>query len=487
MMTLKDILHGVTTSVISGDENARINSICIDSRKCSQGSMFAALSGTTTDGHRFIDTAIDLGATAVLCQILPENLKQGVTYVQVNNSSIALGVAASNFYGQPSENLKLVGVTGTNGKTTTATLLYEVVRSLGYPAGLFSTVKILINDKEFPSTHTTPDAVELNRIMAEMVNMGCEYCFMEVSSHSVDQQRIAGLKFTGGIFTNITQDHLDYHKTMDAYIAAKRQFFTQLPRDAFALTNIDDRNGNIMLQNSVAKRRSYGLLKPADFKSKIMSKQLEGMLLNIDGIDVWTPLTGEFNAYNILAVYGTCMLLGFDQQEVLTAISRQQPVRGRFERFQSKNGIFVIVDYAHTPDAVTNVLETIKDIRTENEKVITVIGAGGDRDKTKRPLMAKEAAQLSNVIILTSDNPRSEDPLAIIDDMKAGLKGVYSAVALTIPDRREAIKTACTMAQPGDIVLIAGKGHETYQEIKGTKYPFDDMVEALSILKSIEN
>jgi UDP-N-acetylmuramoyl-L-alanyl-D-glutamate--2,6-diaminopimelate ligase len=449
--------------------------------------MFAALSGTNTNGHTYIDTAIGLGATVVLCLSLPDTLKEGVTYVQVKDSSVAAGVAASNFYDKPSESLKLVGVTGTNGKTTTATLLYEVVRALGYPAGLFSTVKILINDKEFPTTHTTPDAVELNRIMAEMVASGCEFCFMEVSSHSIDQNRIAGLKFIGGIFTNITQDHLDYHKTMDVYIAAKRQFFSQLPAEAFALTNIDDRNGNIMVQNSKAKRRTYGLLRPADFKSKILTKQLEGMMLNMDGIDVWTPLTGEFNAYNLLAVYAACMLLGFDQQEVLTAISSQHPVRGRFERFQSKKGVFVIVDYAHTPDAVTNVLETIKDIRTGNEKVITVIGAGGDRDKTKRPLMAKEAAKLSNVLILTSDNPRSEDPLVIIEEMKVGLKGLFSAVSLTIPDRREAIKTACTMAQPGDIVLIAGKGHETYQEIKGVKHPFDDMVEALTILKSIEN
>ncbi|HOG18949.1 MAG TPA: UDP-N-acetylmuramoyl-L-alanyl-D-glutamate--2,6-diaminopimelate ligase [Salinivirgaceae bacterium] len=485
-MKLDKILKGISVESIHGSDTIDINAICIDSRKCTQNSLFAAICGTNTDGHNYIETAINNGATAILCQNLPETLTQNVVYVKVNDSSNALGLAASNFYDNPSEKLKLVGITGTNGKTTTATLLYKIVSDLGYPCGLFSTVKILINNKEYPSSLTTPDAIELNRIMAEMVTSGCEYCFMEVSSHSIIQNRIAGLHFVGGVFTNITQDHLDYHKTMDSYIAAKQLFFTMLPPKSFALYNTDDKNGKIMVQNSKANKKTYGLLRPTDFKAKVISKQLEGMLLEINNIEVWTSLTGEFNSYNLLAAFGTCILLGFEQQETLTAISRQQPVKGRFERYMSKSGVFVIVDYAHTPDAVTNVLQTIHDIRTGDEKVITVIGAGGDRDKTKRPLMAQEAAKQSDMVILTSDNPRSEEPLAIIADMEAGLKEMCKSVYIKNPDRREAIKTACTMAQQGDIILIAGKGHENYQEIKGVKYPFDDMVEAIAILKTID-
>ena len=484
-MRLERVLKGISVESIQGDDSIDISSICIDSRKCTQDSLFAAICGTNADGHNFIETAINNGATAILCQNLPETLMQNVVYVKVKDSSNALGMAASNFYDNPSEKLKLVGITGTNGKTTTATLLYKIVSDLGYPCGLFSTVKILINNKEYPSSLTTPDAIELNRIMAEMVTSGCEYCFMEVSSHSIIQNRIAGLHFVGGVFTNITQDHLDYHKTMDSYIAAKQLFFTMLPPKSFALYNTDDKNGKIMVQNNKAKK-TYGLLRPANFKAKLISKQLEGMLLDINNIEIWTSLTGEFNSYNLLAAFGTCILLGFEQQETLTAISRQQPVKGRFERYMSKSGVFVIVDYAHTPDAVTNVLQTIHDIRTGDEKVITVIGAGGDRDKTKRPLMAQEAAKQSDMVILTSDNPRSEEPLAIIADMEAGLKEIHKSVYIKNPDRREAIKTACTMAQQGDIILIAGKGHENYQEIKGVRHPFDDMVEAIAILKTID-
>ncbi|MGI6479321.1 MAG: UDP-N-acetylmuramoyl-L-alanyl-D-glutamate--2,6-diaminopimelate ligase [Salinivirgaceae bacterium] len=485
-MRLERVLKGISVESIQGDDSIDISSICIDSRKCTQDSLFAAICGTNADGHNFIETAINNGATAILCQNLPETLMQNVVYVKVKDSSNALGMAASNFYDNPSEKLKLVGITGTNGKTTTATLLYKIVSDLGYPCGLFSTVKILINNKEYPSSLTTPDAIELNRIMAEMVTSGCEYCFMEVSSHSIIQNRIAGLHFVGGVFTNITQDHLDYHKTMDSYIAAKQLFFTMLPPKSFALYNTDDKNGKIMVQNSKANKKTYGLLRPANFKAKLISKQLEGMLLDINNIEIWTSLTGEFNSYNLLAAFGTCILLGFEQQETLTAISRQQPVKGRFERYMSKSGVFVIVDYAHTPDAVTNVLQTIHDIRTGDEKVITVIGAGGDRDKTKRPLMAQEAAKQSDMVILTSDNPRSEEPLAIIADMEAGLKEIHKSVYIKNPDRREAIKTACTMAQQGDIILIAGKGHENYQEIKGVRHPFDDMVEAIAILKTID-
>jgi len=463
-----------------------IESVCTDSRKCGKNSLFVAIRGTSVDGHNFIEKSIQNGAVAVVCENLPDNIQDGIAYIQVSNSAEALGFLCSEFYDNPSRKLKLVGVTGTNGKTTVATLLYRMAMNMGYPSGLFSTVYVMVNNQRLPATHTTPDALELNRIMAQMVDAGCEYCFMEVSSHSVVQHRISGLKFEGAIFTNLTQDHLDYHKTMAAYIQAKKQFFDQLEKTAFALFNIDDRNGSVMVQNCKAKIFSYGLERPADFKAKILSKQMEGMLLEIEKSEVWVKLTGEFNAYNLLAVYGASCQLGFDKAEVLRCLSLLEPAQGRFDRLRSKSGIFVIVDYAHTPDAVANVLKTISDIRTGNEKVITVIGAGGDRDKTKRPLMAREAAQLSDVVILTSDNPRSEDPIAIIEDMKQGLKPRSNFVSLINPDRREAIKTALSMAAKDDIVLIAGKGHENYQEIKGIKYPFDDKEIALTILAELE-
>ena len=483
MITLEKILKGTNPTKIIGNQDITITSICIDSRESVSGSLFAALVGTNIDGHRHIDDAIKSGATAVVCQVIPENINPQAVYIQVADSSEAIGVIASNFYGNPSQKLKLVGVTGTNGKTTTASLLYDVFRSMMTPAGLFSTIKILINDKEYPAPHTTPVSIELNRIMAQMVDDDCEYCFMEVSSHSVEQKRIAGLTFAGGIFTNITQDHLDYHKTMEQYIRAKQKFFDKLPQTAFALTNIDDKNGNIMLQNTKAKRFTYALKRLADYKSRIISKEMEGMLLEFDGSEFWTPLIGEFNAYNMLAVYATLMILGFEKEETLTVLSNLRPVKGRFERYRSESGIYVIVDYAHTPDAVANVLTTINDIRLGSERVFTVIGAGGDRDKTKRPLMAKEAARYSDILILTSDNPRSESPEVIIEEMKQGLTGNINCTFFTIPDRKEAIKVACTMAVKGDIVLIAGKGHETYQEIQGKRFPFDDMSIAVDFLK----
>ncbi len=485
MKLLKQILSAITPEQIQGPTDKTIDSICIDSRKSAPNALFVAIPGTSADGHLFIDNAIASGATAILCQKFPANLNPEVTYVRVKDSSEALGYICSEFYNHPSKKLKVVGVTGTNGKTTTATLLYQIAKSLGYPAGLFSTVKIMVDNKQLETSHTTPDAIELNRIMDEMVNAGCEYCFMEVSSHSIVQNRIRGLYFTGGIFTNLTQDHLDYHKTMQAYIQSKKLFFDYLPKEAFALTNVDDRNGMVMVQNCRAKISTYGLLQPADFKTRILTQQMEGMLLDIDNQEVWVKLTGDFNAYNLTAIYGACRLLGFEKIEVLKSLSIQNPAQGRFEKIQSKTGIFVIVDYAHTPDAVANVLKTISDIRQGDEKIITVIGAGGDRDKTKRPLMATEACNYSNVVILTSDNPRNEDPLLIIEDMKKGVKPRTNLVTLSNPDRREAIKTALTMAKSGDIVLIAGKGHENYQEIKGVKYPFDDKTEALQLLSEL--
>ena len=483
MVALREILEGVKTTQIHGNTDIEVSTICIDSRKCVKNSLFAAIVGTNNDGHEYIDKAIELGAKVIVCQIFPEILRNNTTYILVEDSAEAIGYITSNFFDNPSHSLKLIGVTGTNGKTTTVTLLYQFFRSMSFSVGLFSTIKILINDEEYPATHTTPDTIELNRIMQKMVEAGCEYCFMEVSSHAIDQKRIAGLFFTGAIFTNITQDHLDYHETMERYIQAKQKFFDTLPATSFALTNADDRNGNIMLQNTKAKRYTYGLKKPANFKARVISKQMEGMLLDFDNTEFWTSLIGEFNAYNLLAVYAVGIILGFDKMEILKELSRQQPISGRFERYCSDTGVFVIVDYAHTPDAVANVLTTINDIRMGNEKVITIIGAGGDRDKTKRPLMAKEAAKYSDMLIITNDNPRTEDPLMIIEDIKKGLVGLTTR-SIVNPDRKEAIRTACLMAKKGDIVLIAGKGHEKYQEVNGVRTPFDDMSIAVNFFKN---
>ena len=477
MKYLSDIVEGLAFTELQGSADVEISAVVFDSRKVVPGCLFVAVKGTAVDGHDYIERAITDGAVAVICEELPAHVTGEVDFLMVANSAIALGLVSANFYDNPSDRLKLVGVTGTNGKTTIATLLYQLFRDLGYKCGLLSTVENQINGKIIPATHTTPDQVELNRLLDEMVAQGCDYCFMEVSSHSVAQHRIAGLNFSGAIFSNITHDHLDYHKTFDNYIKAKKGFFDGLPKSAFALTNVDDKNGNVMLQNTKAHKKSYGLKNMADFKARILENQFGGLLLQIDGEDVWFKMVGSFNAYNLLAVYGAAMLLDQDKAKVLTVLSKLSGAEGRFDYMIAPNKVIGIVDYAHTPDAVQNVLSTIHDIRKGKEKVITVIGCGGDRDKTKRPVMAKVACEWSDKVILTSDNPRSEDPGQIIKDMEAGVDAAFKRFTLSITDRREAIKTACMLAQPGDIILLAGKGHEKYQEINGVKNHFDDKEE----------
>ena len=474
MKQLKEILRGIEVLDLYGDLNCPVNQIQFDSRKVGTDDLFIAVKGVHSDGHLYINKAIEQGAAAVICENMPEMKIDPVVYVQVNNAQAATGQLAAAYFGNPSENLKVVGVTGTNGKTTIATLLYKMFMKLGYKAGLISTIKYYVGTEEFPATHTTPDAVQIQALMAKMADAGCEYCFMEVSSHAIHQERIAGIKFTGGIFTNLTHDHLDYHQTFAEYLKAKKAFFDQLPGEAFAITNADDKNGMVMLQNTVAVKQTYSLRILSDFHCKILEKHFDGMLLNIDGQEVWTHFTGVFNAYNLLAVYGAALLLGEPKEEVLPVISDLRPVAGRFEIIRSAEGKYAVVDYAHTPDALKNVLSGITEIRTGNEQLITVVGAGGDRDKTKRPKMAWEAACLSDKVILTSDNPRSEEPADIIRDMEAGIEAHQKAKVLSIENRREAIRTACMLAQPGDIILVAGKGHEDYQEIKGVKYHFDD-------------
>ncbi|MBN2683335.1 MAG: UDP-N-acetylmuramoyl-L-alanyl-D-glutamate--2,6-diaminopimelate ligase [Bacteroidales bacterium] len=482
MKNTANIFNCLNIKETSGIMPASINSIEFDSRKIEKGACFVAVKGYVADGHKFIDTAIQNGAIAVVCETMPENTSEKVFYVRVENSAEALGILASEFYGNPSSKLKLVGVTGTNGKTTTATLLFNLVKDMGFKTGLLSTVANYINNEEIPATHTTPDPVQLNFLLKKMVDHGCDYCFMEVSSHAIHQKRIAGLKFKGGIFTNITHDHLDYHKTFDEYIKAKKEFFDNLPTDAFALSNYDDKNGRVMLQNSKAANYSYGLKTMADFKCKLLESHFEGMKLLLDGNEFWSTLTGKFNAYNILSVYGTAILLDFNKQEILTTLSRQKHVNGRFETMKSPTGFAAIVDYAHTPDALKNVLDTINEL-AGNGKIITVVGAGGDRDSSKRPEMARVAAKLSSLVILTSDNPRSEDPEKILDDMSAGIDNKNKMLRIT--DRQQAIKTACMMAAKGDIILVAGKGHETYQEIKGVKHHFDDKELINELFKSM--
>lgn len=474
MNSLKDIVKTVAVKQIAGNENITISEICFDSRKVTAGSLFVATRGTQTDGHKFIPMAIEKGAAAVVCEDVPENAPAGVTFVQVADASLALGYLASAYYDYPSSKMKLVGVTGTNGKTTTATLLYKMFRQLGFRAGLLSTVKYFVNEREIEATHTTPDALQINKLMAEMVAEGCEYCFMEVSSHSVVQHRIAGLQFSGGIFSNLTHDHLDFHKTFDEYLKAKQLFFTGLPQDAFALTNIDDRNGKIMVQNTKASVKTYSLRSMADFRCKILESHFDGTQLWMDGTEVWTNFIGEFNAYNLLAVYASAILLQQKKDDVLKILSTLTSVSGRFEYLRSNTGITAIVDYAHTPDALENVLRAINQLRGGNGQLITVVGCGGDRDRTKRPIMAKVAVDQSNRVILTSDNPRSEEPEAIIAEMMTGVEAMARKNVLNITDRREAIRTACMLAQKGDIILVAGKGHEDYQEIKGVKHHFDD-------------
>ena len=485
MKLLKDILYRAGIEEVIGSTNVAIENVCIDSRLAKKFSLFIAVKGTLSDGHDFISKAIEQGAVAIVCEDLPEKRVKDINYVKVKNSRFAAGVIASNFHDNPTEDLKLVGVTGTNGKTTTATLLYELFKNLGYKVGLISTVRNLINDTVVAATHTTPDPINLNKLLAEMVEAGCEYCFMEVSSHALDQHRVAGLNFTGAIFTNITHDHLDYHETFDNYIKAKKMLFDGLSSKAFALVNIDDKHGEVMVQNTKAKVVTYGLRSMSDRKAKILENNLTGLILNIDGQEVITRLIGSFNAYNILSVYGAAIELKEEKLQILTTLSNLHSPDGRFQFIKTQSNILGIVDYAHTPDALENVLSTIHELRTGNEKLLTLVGCGGDRDKTKRPEMARIAAEGSDKVILTSDNPRSEDPQQIIEDMKKGLDPVIGKKAVTIIDRAEAIRTACMLAQPGDIILVAGKGHEKYQEIKGVKTPFDDMEVLTTNLKQI--
>ena len=485
MKILKDILYKTGIEDVIGSTNLAVEKITFDSREVEKFTLFVAVKGVNVDGHQFINKAIEQGAEAIVCEDLPAELNPKITYVKVQNSKRALGIIASNFYDNPSEKLTMVGVTGTNGKTTVATLLFNLFKAMGHKTGLLSTVENRIADKIIPSTHTTPDAIQLNSLLAKMVENGVSHCFMEVSSHAIDQDRIAGLVFDLGIFTNITHDHLDYHKTFNEYIKAKKKFFDNLSEEAKALINIDDKHGEVMVQNTKAKVYTYAMKTLADFHVKILENHFDGMLLSIDGQEVWTKLIGEFNAYNILAVYGSSVLLGKDKMVVLTNISLLEPVEGRFQYFKTENNIAAIVDYAHTPDALQNVLETIKKIRTGNEKLITVVGCGGDRDKEKRPSMAKIASEYSDKVILTSDNPRSENPETIIDEMRTGVEPQNYKKVHSIVNRREAIKTASALASEGDIILVAGKGHEKYQEIKGEKFPFDDYEElknALNIL-----
>jgi UDP-N-acetylmuramoyl-L-alanyl-D-glutamate--2,6-diaminopimelate ligase len=482
MMTIREILNGIDVVSLTGEQNPVISGVEFDSRKVTLDSIFVAVKGYKSDGHDFIGDAIKSGASVIICETLPEVTGKGICWVKTPDSAKALGYAASNFFGNPSSLIKLAGVTGTNGKTTIATLLYRMFTALGYKCGLFSTVCNYINGRELPATHTTPDPVQLNRLLSEMVSEGCSYAFMEVSSHSADQQRIAGLKFEGGIFTNLTHDHLDYHKTFDNYLAAKKSFFDSLGSDSFALVNIDDKNGRVMLQNCQARKFTFSIRGMADFRCSIIEQGFEGMLLKIQGDEVWTRFIGEFNASNLLAVYAASELLGAEKEEILTVLSDLHSVPGRLEVVKSPGGISGIVDYAHTPDALLNVIETINKIREGNAKLITVVGAGGDRDRTKRPKMAAISAEGSTKTILTSDNPRTEDPERILDDMEAGISPELNRKILRIADRRLAIRTAVMFAEKGDVILIAGKGHETYQEVMGVKHHFDDREELKNAL-----
>ncbi|MDO4190451.1 MAG: UDP-N-acetylmuramoyl-L-alanyl-D-glutamate--2,6-diaminopimelate ligase [Bacteroidales bacterium] len=475
-MKLDSLLIGINTRQISHTD-VEISNIQFDSRKVTTGSLFVAEKGVSVDGHTFIPKAIEQGAVAIVCEHAPEQMPDNAALVIVENSAEALGRIAANFYNNPSRQLQLVGVTGTNGKTTIATLLYKLVRTLGIKAGLLSTVCNYVDTKQVAATHTTPDAIALNALLRDMVDCGCEYAFMEVSSHAADQHRIDGLYFTGGIFTNLTRDHLDYHLTVDNYLKAKKRFFDILPSEAFALTNADDRNGMVMLQNTKANKHTYAIATMADFRANILDSTFEGMQLNISGNEVFVPLVGRFNASNLMAIYGAALLLGFKKEEVLVALSTLQPVVGRFSTLQAPQGYTAIVDYAHTPDAVVNVINTINDIRSIDSRLITVVGCGGNRDKGKRPIMAKEAMKGSDQLILTSDNPRDEEPEDILNDMMAGLTAAEQQRALCIVSRRDAIKTACSMAKPGDVILVAGKGHEDYQIVKGVKHHFDDREE----------
>ncbi|WP_299212483.1 UDP-N-acetylmuramoyl-L-alanyl-D-glutamate--2,6-diaminopimelate ligase [uncultured Dokdonia sp.] len=486
MILLKDILYKVPLDTVVGNTGVAITNLHFDSRLVELNDVFIAIKGTQSDGHDYIVKAIEKGAIAVICEEIPEQIINGVTYVKVTDSASALAVMAANYYENPSRNLKLVGVTGTNGKTTIASLLYQLFEKAGYKVGLLSTVKVMIAGEEFKATHTTPDSLTINKYLATMNTAGVEYCFMEVSSHGIHQKRTEGLQFAGGIFTNLSHDHLDYHKTFAEYRDVKKKFFDKLPKDAFALVNIDDKNGAVMVQNTKAKKVTYALKTVADFKAQILENELSGLLLKIKDQEVWVRLIGSFNAYNLLAIYATGELLGLEPIENLQLLSQLESVSGRFQYLISKGNITAIVDYAHTPDALKNVLETINDIRTKNEQLITVVGAGGDRDKSKRPKMGHIASALSTKAIFTSDNPRSEDPAKIIEEIEAGVEPLNYKKTLSIADRKQAIKTACQLANPHDIILIAGKGHETYQEIKGERFDFDDYKIVEETLKQLE-
>lgn len=475
MKSLSDLLSAIEVEQIIGSDSKEISSLECDSRKIKLGSLFVAVRGYNVDGHKFIPLVTLAGAAAIVCEDLPERLESNVTYIKVANSAVALGFLASQWWGNPSRKLKLVGVTGTNGKTTTATLIYEMARMMGYKCGLLSTVCNYIDSEAVPTNQTTPDPLTLNELLHRMVVAGCSYAAMEVSSHAAHQHRIAGLKFAGGVFTNLTRDHLDYHKTVEAYLSAKKSFFDNLPSDAFALTNIDDKTGPVMLQNCGAVHRTYSLRASADFMGRVVESRLDGTLMSFNGHEVETLFTGRYNAYNLTAVYGVATMLGWNPEKILVDMSRLVPVAGRFQTIHSPLGVTAVVDYAHTPDAVVNVLQAIREVVGPDKNIITVVGAGGNRDKGKRPIMAKEAALRSNRVVLTSDNPRDEEPEQILHDMEAGLENTdLRSNVLSITDRREAIRTAVMLAKPGDVVLIAGKGHENYQEVKGVKHHFDD-------------
>ena len=486
MNKLKDILYKVTIEAVHGSTDLSIEKIEFDSRKVSNNDVFVAIKGSLSDGHQFIDKAISLGATVVVCEDLPTTLLDNITYVKVQNSNQALSYLAANYYNNPSQKLKLIGITGTNGKTTIASLLFQMFKKAGYKVGLLSTVKIMVDEVEYKATHTTPDSLTINQYLDEMVEVGCEFCFMEVSSHGIHQKRTESLHFEGGVFTNLSHDHLDYHDTFAEYRDVKKSFFDNLPKSAFAITNVDDKNGVVMLQNTVARKRTYALKTYADFKAQVLENQLSGLVLKINNDEVWTKLIGSFNAYNLLAIYGVALELGIESNEALRLLSELESVSGRFQFIISESKITAIVDYAHTPDALENVLKTIEDIRTKNEQLITIVGCGGDRDKTKRPIMANIAASLSDKAIFTADNPRTENPQTIIEEMEAGVEGQNFKKTMSILDRKQAIKTACQMANPGDIILIAGKGHETYQEINGVRHNFDDMQIVQELLKQLE-
>ena len=485
MIILKDLLYKVAIEIVKGSTDIAIGNIDFDSRKIAENDVFVAIRGTISDGHEFIEKAINNGAVAIVCDTFPEVMVNGVTYIQVKDTNKALAFMSANYFENPSQHLKLIGITGTNGKTTIASLLYQLFKKAGFKVGLLSTVKILVDDKEYKATHTTPDSITINHYLKEMNDVGVEYCFMEVSSHGIHQKRTEALHFAGGVFTNLSHDHLDYHPTFAEYRDVKKSFFDFLPKTAFALSNVDDKNGSVMLQNTQAKKRTYALKTYADYKAQILENQLSGLLLKINENEVWVRLIGTFNAYNLLAIYGTAVELGLEHFEVLRLLSELESVSGRFQFIVSKGNITAIVDYAHTPDAIENVLKTINDIRTKNEQLITVVGCGGDRDKTKRPIMSNIATTLSDKVILTSDNPRTENPETIIAEMEQGVEPQNYKKMMAITDRKQAIKTACQLAQPNDIILIAGKGHETYQEIQGIRHDFDDMKIVKEILDQL--